>query len=182
MAFRIPEFNPTEEITYNVHVTKHLGKYNVVLGQNFLHIMGINLKFCKGTIQWQDIEIDMKDPTCTKYERFYMREESFVSEETDQTSKILDAKYQADDLQKTTDKLVHLDDNQKSQLRGTISKHSSLFDGTLSQWKGFTYKIELKENSEPFHVILQAYEQTFINKFQRLCDVEVLQSPSGQHQ
>ena len=63
MAFEIPEFNPTVAITYDVDFTKDLRQYDIILGKDFLHKMGMKLNFSKGTIQWQNTKINMKDPT-----------------------------------------------------------------------------------------------------------------------
>ena len=129
-------------------------------------------------MQMQDTEIVLKDYFCTKDESLYVQEESFFSEETDQISKILDAKYQPADLKKITDELGHLDDNQKARLKDTLSKRSSLFDGTLGQWKSSRYHIELKDDAKPYHArpysIPQAYKHAFKNEVQRLCEVGVL--------
>ena len=58
-------------------------------------------------MQWQDVKITMKDITRTKDGTFFVHKESFVSEETNQISKILDTKDQPANIQKMTDEHVH---------------------------------------------------------------------------
>ena len=93
-------------------------------------------------------------------------------------SKILDAKYAPADLAKIVEELRHLDEEQRSQLLKLLQSHEKLFDGTLGQWKGSSYKVELRDGVKPYHArpyaIPQAYEKTFKDKVDRLCDVGVL--------
>ena len=37
------EFNPTAEITQTVHITKILGNYNLIIGQDLLHKLGVDI-------------------------------------------------------------------------------------------------------------------------------------------
>ena len=180
VIFRLAEFNPTSELKYNLHVTKDLGTYDMLLGRDFLRTTGIDLKFSSGTMTWNDTEIDMKPTTCTKDTHFHVEEELFVTENADRISKMLDAKYKPADLNEITAGLQHLNDNQRSQLKELLNKRSSLLDGTLGLWKGTPYKIELRDGVKPFHaqpyLIPQAYEQTFKKEVERLCSVEVLKN------
>ena len=34
---KLREYNPTAEIKHKIHVTKSLGTYNMIIGQDFLH-------------------------------------------------------------------------------------------------------------------------------------------------
>ena len=101
-----------------------------------------------------------------------------MSEETDQIGKILDAKYVPAYLQKITEDLPQLDQEQKNKLLKVLQNREELFDGTLGQWKGSTYKVKLWDGVTPYHarpyLIPQAYEQMFKSKVQHLCDVGVL--------
>ena len=66
--------------------------------------------------------------------------------------------------------------------------HEILFDGTLRQWVGDPYKVELKEGVKPYHAhpyhVLYAYKRTFCLKVDQLCKVGVLKRlicQSGQY-
>ena len=100
VGFKMAEFNPTATIGHRAHVTDTLGQYNIIIGRELLHKLGIDLHFSTTSMPWQDMEVNMKESTCPKEETFYIKEELFVLEETDQIAKILDAKYAPADLQK----------------------------------------------------------------------------------
>ena len=77
----------------------------MIIGQDFLHKLGIDLHFSTKTMTWQGVEVNMKEPTCTKEILFHAEEELSVSEEIDCISKILDKKMQQADLNAITRKL-----------------------------------------------------------------------------
>ena len=99
------EFNPTAEITKTVHVAKTLGTYNVIIGQELLHNLGVDISFSKKTMTWNNVTIDVKKTTCTKEDSFHVEEELFVSSKTDQIANILDAKYKLENLKEITNNL-----------------------------------------------------------------------------
>ena len=86
------EFSPTATISHRAHVTDMLGQYDMIIGRELLHKLGINLNFSTTTMHWQDVKVSMKESTSTKEETFHVKEELFVSEETDWIAKMLDAK------------------------------------------------------------------------------------------
>ena len=178
VKMKFPEFNPTAEITKLLHMAKTLGNYNVIIGRELLHKLGFDISFSQKTMTWNDVTIDMKPPTCTKEDYFHVEEELFVSDETDQIAKILDAKYKPANLKEITDILSQLTNNQKEQLQTLLEKQNKLFDGTLGLWKGSLYKIELREGAKPHHArpygILHAYVQMFKQEVERLCQVGML--------
>ena len=145
------EFNPTAEIMHTVHVAKSLGYYNIIIGQDLLHELEIDIKFSTKTMCWNNVKVNMKEPTCTIENSFHVEEELFVTNETDRTAKILDAKYQPANLKELTANLPYLTANQQGQLYDCLNKRSSLFDGTLGLWKGEPYKIELWGSAQPYH-------------------------------
>ena len=107
------EFNPTAEITKFLHVAKTLGNYDVIIGRELLHKLGVDMSFSQKTMTWNNVTIDMKPPTCTKEDLFHVKEEIFVSDKTDRKAKILDAKYKPVNLKEIMDNLSQLTDNQK---------------------------------------------------------------------
>ena len=107
----------------------------------------------------------MKPTTCTRKEAFHVEDELFVSDDTDQIAKILEAKYKPTNLKELTDNLSQLNNNQKEQQHQTLSKCCGIFDGSLGLWKGSLYKIELRDDAKPHHArtysIPHDYKQTF---------------------
>ena len=59
-----------------------------------------------------------------------------------------------------------------------LDKQRNLADGTLGLWKGSLYKIELQDDAKPHHTrlygISHAYDQTFKQEVEQLCQVGVL--------
>ena len=100
MRFKMAEFNPTATFSHHAHVTDTLGQYNMIIGRELLHKLGIDLHFSTANMHRQDVEVSIKESTCAKEETFHIKEELFVSEKTDQIAKILNAKYAPTDLQK----------------------------------------------------------------------------------
>ena len=50
MQFQLQEINPTATITYNIHVKKSLGLFNMIIDRDFLHKLGIGIDFSKKTV------------------------------------------------------------------------------------------------------------------------------------
>jgi len=64
---------------------------------------------------------------------------------------ILDAKYEAADLDEVIRACDHLDADEQSQLQALLHKYEHLFNGTLGTWNDEPYNIELKEGAKPYH-------------------------------
>ena len=109
-------------ITKTVQVTKTLGNYNLIIGRDLLHKLGVDIGFSSKTMTWDDVTIDMKPPTCTREDTFHMEEELFVSNKTDQIAKILNVKYKSTILTELTENLSQLANNQKEQLHAVLDK------------------------------------------------------------
>ena len=71
---------------------------------------------------WNNVTIDMKPTTCTGKDVFHVEDELFVSDNTDQIAKILEAKYKPANLKELTTSLPQLNNNQKEQLQKTLNK------------------------------------------------------------
>ena len=92
-------------------MTKTLGNYSLIIGQDLLHELGVDISFSSKTMTWNNVTIDMKPPTCTRKDAFHVEEELFVSDETDHVAKILDAKHKTVDLKELPDNLSQLNNN-----------------------------------------------------------------------
>ena len=62
--FMLPELSTTKRIVWDFHVTKQQMSYNLKIGRDLLSELGIALDFSTDTIQWEDIQMPMKHPTC----------------------------------------------------------------------------------------------------------------------
>ena len=66
------------EMTKTVHATKTLGNYDLIIGRDLLHKLGVDISFSTKTMSWNNVTIDMKPPTCTRKNAFHVEEELFV--------------------------------------------------------------------------------------------------------
>ena len=76
---RLAEFNPTAEIMHS-DVTKTLGNYEIIIGQDLLDELGIDIRFSTKTMCWNDVKVDMRKVMCTKEDSFHVEEELCVSD------------------------------------------------------------------------------------------------------
>ena len=151
IRFKMPELNFSAEISTKAHVADMNGMYNIIVGRDLLHNLGIDLNFSTKTVQWNEKIIDMKPPTCTKETSFHVDDSTRVSEASDRISKILDAKYAPTDLPVYVQKINNLSEDEQIKLLKILRKHEDLYDGSLGTWKGTSYKIELRDNVKLYH-------------------------------
>ena len=62
----LAEFNPSAEIAHSVHVAKKLGNYDIIIGQDLLHELGIDIRNSTKTMCWNEVKVDMKNPRSQK--------------------------------------------------------------------------------------------------------------------
>ena len=177
--FTIPELHDNRLIEWNnFHVTKDLGAYDMIIGRDILRDLGIDIKFSTETCSWDSHEMPFKDSDASVEESYFVREPDVVDEATERLKGILDAKYEAADLQEVASSASHLTTDEQENLHCLLSKYASLFDGTLGNWKDTTYNIELKPDAEPYHArafpIPRVHTATLKMEVERLCELGVL--------
>ena len=64
LILKLPKSNHTAKY----YVTNKLLNYNLILGMDILHELGLILCFENKTITWQEVSISMKPPNCTANE------------------------------------------------------------------------------------------------------------------
>ena len=74
MILKLPELNHSAEIYAKCHLTDKLLNYDLILGRDILHELGIIFNFENKTITWQGVSISMKPPNCTAKEFFVIKE------------------------------------------------------------------------------------------------------------
>ncbi len=99
---------------------------------------------------------------------------------TKRVKRILDTKYQKEDLQSiVTNKCKHLSTNQQKKLLQLLTKYESLFGGTLGDWKTKLVSFQLKEGVSPYHgrafPVPKVHKETIIKEVERLCQLGVLE-------
>ncbi len=79
-------------------------------------------------------------------------EPEYTKELTDHAVKILDAKYEKEDLpQIVKDTCSHLVESKKLDLLSLLQRYEQMFDRTLGKWKTEPVNFELNEDAQPYH-------------------------------
>ena len=180
VSFKLPSLHETRVIETKMHVTPKLEKYDMIIGRELLQELGLTLNFGDKTIVWDTAIAPMKNINSNNLMDFVSNEQDSkaVAEATDRIKKIIEAKYEAANLQEVVSSSDHLDKYQQKQLLQVLTKYQSLFDGTLGHWTGELYDIKLQPDAKPYHArpypIPKAYEATLKMEVERLCQIGVL--------
>jgi transposase InsO family protein len=178
VKLRLPELNPTAVLNVHCHVTKQESNYDIILGRDILRELGIKLDFSNNKIILEHSEISMKPLNCNVKEHFAIQDSKRVHAETKRIKKILDAKYKKVNLAELIPTLKHLNKLKQEKLNKFLQKYESMLDGTLGNYTGSDYKIELKDNVKPYHArpfpIPRIHEETLKKEVERLIKIGVL--------
>jgi len=69
--FTMPELHDDRLIEWNMHVTKSLGPYDVIIGRDILKFLKIDLRFSDEIIKWDGAEMPFKDGDTSTKEACY---------------------------------------------------------------------------------------------------------------
>ena len=64
--FALPEFHQGKDINWTMYVDEsdhRLNSYDMIIGRDLLHELGIDLMFSKGVMIWDNATIPMRDPS-----------------------------------------------------------------------------------------------------------------------
>lgn len=192
VSFMLPEFssNATTRQTFDVFEgSDDLLGYDVVIGRDMLKGMGIDIRFSDETIAWEGTYVNMleysgnDDPKDLKKEEIHAMltqdaEPLATKELTKRMVRILDAEYEAADLDEICSREKQLSNVEKQQLKTLLTKYKHLFDGSLGQWRTEPAKAELKEGAKPvdtrYYPIPKIHREVFRKELQRLVELGVL--------
>jgi len=155
----------------------------MIIGTEILEELKIDLKFSECIITWGNASTTMKDRDTFLNQdlmEFYIYaiESTTVQEATDRMKRILDAKYEKADLDKTVNDITYLNSEEKSQLLNLLKEYEYLFDGMLGIWNIEPLNLELKDGVKPYHAkpfpVPKAYEETLKKEVDHLCKIGVL--------
>jgi hypothetical protein len=159
--------------------------YDMIIGRDLLHSLGINLLFDTVEISWDNSKIRMQPPgkqdrdwlDTMEQELLYAHDPSTTDAERIQN--IIESKYTPADLNKIVEECTHLEKDEQRQLLKLLQKFEHLFDGTLGTWKTDPVDLELiNPNLKPFHVkpypVPYSQEKRLKEELNRLCSYGVL--------
>ena len=73
IILKLPQLNHSTHIYAKCYLTNKLLNYNLILGRDILHELGIIFYVETKTITWQEVSISMKPPNCTTKEFFVIK-------------------------------------------------------------------------------------------------------------
>ena len=177
-TFMLPEFHTDRVIEWDLHVTKTIGTYDMILGRDLLSELGIKFDFTDMSVEWDGISIPMKDSGSDDREAFFIQEPEALAEATERLKGILDAKYEKANLSEVAADCEHLNGKQQDKLRDLLEEFKDLFDGTLGKWQMEPYEVELREDATPYHAraypIPKCHTDTLKLEVERLVEAGVL--------
>ena len=152
--------------------------YDMIIGNDLLQELQVDIKYSTATIEWDGAEVPMRSRDATVEDSFYISDTPSLQEAAERIKEILDAKYEPADLDEVVAACTHLSLNERDQLKRLLLKYEPLFDGSLGQWVGDEYDIELKPDAKPYHArafpIPRIHERTLRTEVERLCEIGVL--------
>ncbi len=175
----LPELSETKLIEWNMHiVSSKTMNYDIIIGRDMLEELGIIIDFKSKQITWDEISVPMRTMTEMKHDGYFINDSETITKATARVKRILDAHYEAADLDEIIASCSNLNTEQKQQLKKLLEEFKELFDGTLASWKDEQINIELKEGATPYHAkafpIPKSREETLKKEISRLCQLGVL--------
>ena len=113
VEFLLPEFYEDCTLKYNVHLTKKLKNYDLIIGRDLLSSMGMDINFSNSTCSWDDRSIPMRSLNSEIPQTFAIEESKTLKSATKRLKKILDAKYEPVKIDKVVFGSHHLNFKQK---------------------------------------------------------------------
>jgi hypothetical protein len=164
--------------------------YDLIIGKQMMHDLGVKLEFQKKTITIDTILLPMRNianlqlkPRITRALRenaCFAQEPISTCSTTKRRVKILDAKYEKADLPAIIrENFSHLTAPDREKLLSVMLKFEPLFDGTLGDWKLSPVSFEPKEGVKPYHgrpyPIPHKHKAVLMKEIKRLCKIGVLE-------
>jgi len=145
--FTMPKLHDDRLIEWNMHVTKSLGPYDMIIGRDILKFLKINLRFSDEIIEWDGAEMPFKEGDASTKEAHCVADSDPVEDAVHRVKRMLAAKCDKADIEKICAEQAELEKQQQEQLAVLLSKYESLFDGQLGRWHGQEVKLELQEGA-----------------------------------
>ena len=176
--FTIPELHDNRLIEWDLHVTKDLGSYDMILGRDILEFLGIDVRFSNMTVEWGTSTMPFKESDSTPLDSYHVDDPSGIEERVNRVKEILEAKYEPADLEQICSAQDQLQVEQQKKLLALLQKYSELFDGTLGTWQGTEVDLQLKEGAVPYHAkafpVPKVHMDSLKMEVERLCKLGVL--------
>jgi hypothetical protein len=155
--------------------------YDMIIGRDIMHSLGINLLFDTAEISRDNAKINMQHPELLRdnwvdaleQEILYAHDPDTMDAERIQG--IIESKYTPGDLSKIVEEYAHLEQAERRQLLHLLQKYEDLLDGSIGTWKTEPTQLELKDpNVKPYHakpcpVPAHSQEKRLKDEIRQLC-------------
>ena len=119
--------------------------------------------------------VPFKSMDATVVDAFHIDDDPTLVDINERMKKILDAKYEAADLNEVVSQQAQLSNDEKQKLYQLLAKFTSLFDGTLGKYTGSPVELKLKKDAEPYHArafpVPRVHLETLKMEVDRLCKI-----------
>ena len=150
LQFMLPELSETKLIEWEMHVMESTTmNYDIIIGRDILEELGIVINFKWKQITWDEVSVPMRSMNTVEHEGYFIHESGLIADTIARTKRILDAHYEAADIDQIISTCHNLNDAQKQQLKALLEEFKELFDGTLGSLKDQQINIDLKEGVKP---------------------------------
>ena len=188
LSFMLPAFHAHREIEWNCYVDESDSTtctYDMIIGRDVLHAIGMDLLFSKAEMVWDNASVPMQSidklslDWIEELEQELMFSHDPVTTDAERIQNIIDAKYCKADLPSITQECDLLNTEEQDQLLNLLHKFEHLFDGTLGSWNSDPVDLELKDpECKPYHSraypVPHSQEKKLKEEIQRLCDYGVM--------
>ncbi len=193
VEFKLVEFSTDRRIRWKFHVDActdpEKSQYDIILGNDILHPLGINFLYSENRITWDGLEIPLRDQrvlhsseTVKALYQLALDATPTVQQAERRHATILDADYSAADINEYINQLEHLTISEKFKLRKALNRHTKLFQGGLGVLKVPPVRLELEKDAKPYHAkaypIPHAFQHTTRKEIDRLTEIGVLERNS----
>ena len=189
VKFQLPDF--TEKVTINqpFHVCQHELDYDMIIGRKTLIDLGIIIDFLNRQIIWNDISVELKDPTLfdnrmNLYSLAVQAEPESCQDILNRAMHILDAGRDGEtNLEKVVNGYKHLDQTKRDKLLALLNQYQELFDGQLGLWDTEPVSLEIKPGAKPYHgkafPVPHIHKEKFKKEIDTLVELGVLEKDSS---
>ena len=188
IEFTLPAFHENRNITCAAYVDESHHEscsYDMIIGRDLMHSLGINLLFNTAQISWDNAIIHMQSPETLKKDWIDALEQEILfahdpdTTDAERIQDIIESKYCPADLTKIVEECKHLEKTEQKQLLKLLQKFEDLFDGSLGTWKTEPIELELKDPKvKPYHAkpypVPYSQEKRLKEEIKRLCEYGVL--------
>ena len=104
----------------------------MIIGRDMLKFLGVDIRFSTETVEWAGRSMPFKDVD-DYHSSFHVDEPQHLEEAHERLKQILDAKYEAADLQQICEDQPELNHDEQQKLLRLLNRHKHLFDGALGK-------------------------------------------------